>query len=304
VRFLPQRPPGGGETDRQGDHREHDVEHLASMVHDGHASHTDGMPELLEAEMYRAAMARTVGGRIVAMAPADPLVVPEGAALASGLLGTQVRAVTRRGKVLLVDVGAFVVGLRFGMTGRLIVGEHDPIPALAYGPSASDRRFDRWEVTVSPHQGGAPVSVRLSDPRRLARVLVDPDLSGLGPDAMEVDGTLLAQRLAGRRGPIKSVLMDQHVVAGLGNLLVDELLWRSGIAPTRPTRDLNVDEIECLAAELRPMLGELMQRGGSHRGDLSVELRRAGALCPMDGAPLQRRNIGARTAWSCSLHQR
>jgi len=274
------------------------------MVHGGHASHTDGVPELLEAEMYRAAMARAVGGRIVAMAPADPLVVPESAAVAAGLLGARVRSVTRHGKVVIVDVGGFVLGLRFGMTGRLIVGEHDPIPALAYGPSASDRRFDRWEVTVSPHRGGAPVSVRLSDPRRLARVLVDPDLSGLGPDAMDVDSTALAQRLRGRRGPIKSVLMDQHVVAGLGNLLVDELLWRCGIAPVRPTPDLGVDEIERLAVALRPMLSELMQRGGSHRGDLSVELRRAGAVCPMDGAPLQRRSIAGRTAWSCSLHQR
>jgi formamidopyrimidine-DNA glycosylase len=186
----------------------------------------------------------------------------------------------------------------------VIVGGDVPIAALAYGASTSGTRFDRWALQVQLDGSDDAVLVRLSDPRRLARVLLSPDLSDLGPDATEVDATVLGERLRGRRSPIKAVLLDQAVVAGLGNLLADELLWRCGVAPDRAASSLTGDEVANLAATLPVMLTELSARGGSHRGDLAADLRRAGAVCPLDGTGLVRRSIAGRTSWSCPLHQR
>lgn len=272
------------------------------MVQWAASGHTGGVPELLEAEMYRRALDRVRGWTVEVVGGDDPLVVPEAESVRAVLVGSVVREVTRHGKVVLMHNGRATVALRFGMTGRLIVGDDDPIPALAYGPSKTSKAYDRWTMRLSG--GPEPLTVRLSDPRRLARVVVDPDLSGLGPDAASVVPQALADRITRRRGPIKSVLMDQAVVAGLGNLLADEALWRAGIAPARPADRLANDEALRLAEVIPPMIDELLQRGGSHRGDLSVELRTPGARCPVDDTELVRRSIGGRTSWSCPHHQR
>ena len=75
--------------------------------------------------------------------------------------------------------------------------------------------------------------MRLHDPRRLGRVVLDPDIARLGPDVLTLRRRRARRALAGRRAPLKAVLLDQHAIAGLGNLLVDEVLWWSGIDPRR-----------------------------------------------------------------------
>lgn len=304
VRLEAKRPPQRDDPDGQRSHREQHVQHRFSMAYHTSTGHTRAVPELLEAEMYRRGLERIVGGEVVAVPIMDALVVPEGRALRDVLVGVRVHQVRRHGKVVTLHTERATVGLRFGMTGRVVVGGDEPIPALAYGPSAGGTRFDRWEVHLRRQETAELVSVRLSDPRRLARVQLNPDLSGLGPDATEVDATALGERLRGRRAPIKAVLLDQAVIAGLGNLLADELLWRCGVAPDRPADTLTAEEISTMAAALPRMLDQLMTRGGSHRGDLAVEMRRPGAACPLDGTMLARRSIGGRTSWSCPLHQR
>ena len=86
--------------------------------------------------------------------------------------------------------------------------------------------------------------------------------------------------------------MDQSVVAGIGNLLVDEALWRAGIDPARESRSLTPNELRRLHKHLRATLLELGERGGSHTGDLQDERRRDG-VCPKDGTPLLRRRWAA-----------
>jgi formamidopyrimidine-DNA glycosylase len=97
--------------------------------------------------------------------------------------------------------------------------------------------------------------------------------------------------------------MDQRRIAGLGNLLTDEILFRSGIDPARPAGELRPAQRRRLAAVVPATLDELLARGGSHTGDLQAS-RVRGGTCPRDGAPLLRRTIGGRTTYSCPRHQR
>jgi formamidopyrimidine-DNA glycosylase len=102
---------------------------------------------------------------------------------------------------------------------------------------------------------------------------------------------------------VKAVLMDQSRIAGLGNLLCDEALWRAAIDPGRAAATLDADEVRCLHRAIRDTLRVLGRRGGSHTGDLT-SARGPGLPCPRDGATLVRRTIGGRTTFSCPLHQR
>jgi len=97
--------------------------------------------------------------------------------------------------------------------------------------------------------------------------------------------------------------MDQSRLAGLGNLLTDEILWRAGFDPARASRSLVVDDVAQLRRTMRQTLRQLTRRGGSHMGDLQQSRDRNGS-CPIDGAALLRRTIGGRTTYSCPQHQR
>ena len=97
--------------------------------------------------------------------------------------------------------------------------------------------------------------------------------------------------------------MDQARIAGLGNLLTDETLWRAGFDPARAAGSLTADDVAKLRKTMRSTLRVLGRRGGSHLGDLQ-DSRQRGGLCPTDGAALLRRTIGGRTTYSCPQHQR
>ena len=97
--------------------------------------------------------------------------------------------------------------------------------------------------------------------------------------------------------------MDQRRLAGLGNLLTDEILWRAGLSPGRPGRLAVRPRASRLAATVRSTVAELTERGGSHTGELQPARRRDGH-CPRDGAPLRRETMGGRTTYWCPSHQR
>lgn len=268
----------------------------------GREGHTDWVPEGVEVELYRRALASTVGERIVHVERRDELVVPDGD-LVPVLTGRVITGARRHGKLLLMDTDGPVVGVHFGMTGRLVVGDTDPVGQLFYGPKApDDGRWDRLVLTVG-REGRPARLVRFSDPRRFGRVTLGADAGALGPDVWSVGVAALRSALSGRI-PVKAALLDQHRLAGLGNMLADELLWRVGIDPARPCASLSDADVERLQAALVPMLDELVERGGSHAGELAAVLRQPGAQCPVDGEELQRRSIGGRTTWSCPRHQR
>ena len=143
----------------------------------------------------------------------------------------------------------------------------------------------------------------MRDPRRLGGVELDPDEGRLGRRRQRGAPAELRDLLGRSHAPLKARLMDQSRLAGLGNLLVDETLWRAGLDPARPAGSLDPAELRRLHRHLRATLDELRDRGGSHTGDLQ-DARERGAVCPRDGAPLQRRTIGGRTTYSCPVHQR
>lgn len=257
------------------------------------------MPEGLEAEIWCRASQRLVGREIVdvwvdeRVAPAD---------LPAAVVGAHVAGVRRRGKILLFDLAgadANVLGFHFGMTGRLIVDGRAPIERLEYASGADRPEWDRLRLGT----GTVVAALRLNDPRRLGRVALDPDLSRLGPDALTLTSDQLSSSLRGRRAAIKTLLLDQEVVAGIGNLCADEVLLHAGLRPRRTVDSLGPQELDALASACRSHLPRMLARGGSTTGALSPELRAAIGACPLDGAPLARSTVGGRTTVWCPRHQ-
>ena len=197
-----------------------------------------------------------------------------------------------------VDVGATVLGIRFGMTGRPYVDDATPF-ALEYGASRDDPSWDRFILRFT--DGG---TLRINDPRRLGGIELDPDLDRIGPDALSLTLGQLRGALGTYTAPVKAVLLDQTRIGGLGNLLADEVLFRSGIDPARPAGSLADPEVRALHRAVRRALPELLELGGSHLGEFASAMRHPGARCPRDDAPMVRRTIGGRTSYSCPKHQR
>jgi formamidopyrimidine-DNA glycosylase len=259
------------------------------------------MPEMIEVELYRQVAELAVGRRIRRVDAPDPWYLKRGTSAAqvrSSLRGRVVVGTRRIGKLLLVDTDGPTIGLRFGMTGRLVVDGHAPIERLQYSSARDNPAWVRFALGFD----GAG-DLRMVDPRRLGGVELDPDESHLGVDARSVRPAQLRDLLARSRAPVKGWLLDQGRVAGVGNLLADEALWRAGIDPSRPAGSLGPAEVRRLHKHLVGTIDELTRRGGSHTGDLQVA-RVRGATCPRDGAPLERRTIGGRTTYSCPRHQR
>jgi len=261
---------------------------------------TGPLPELLEVEAYRRATAVVVGGVITAVQCPDPRFLRrtvDAAELSAALADAAVVAVERRGKVMLVCTDAgHTLGVRFAMTGRVIVDGHEPIPELKYGPRGGDTASPRFIMSTTAG------TVTVVDPRRLGSLHLDPDLTQLGPDASTLSVAELRSALECRR-PLKAVLLDQGRVAGLGNLLADESLWRARLAPGRPALDLDMDEERRLARTIVATVAQLGRRGGSHTGDLQAA-RDARGACPRCGTPLQVARIGGRTTLWCPVEQR
>lgn len=257
------------------------------------------MPELIEIETYRAQADAVVGRTIVAVPALDPLGLRgrDTEEVRAELVGLQIEATDRIGKLLLLVTDGPPIGLRFGMTGRLIVDDAASIERLEYG---STRDEPAWDRTVLEFDAG---TLRVRDPRRLGGLEVDPDTSLLGPDAASITAERLGAALTGSKAALKSRLLDQRRLAGLGNLLVDESLWRAGLDPARAAGELTDSDVASLAVTIVATVADLSARGGSHTGDLQPA-RERGATCPRDGTPLERRTIGGRTTYSCPRHQR
>ena len=274
--------------------------------------------------MYRRQAARVVGRTIAAVDAPDAWFVKgaEPAEVVAAVTGRRVAGARRHGKLLVLDLddgladdgpdtggpdagraagggddGGVRLGLRFGMTGRLIVDGAASIDRLEY---SSDRDEAAWNRFALHFTNGT--ELRLRDPRRLGGVALDPDEARLGVDALVAGGDDLARALGTSRAPLKARLMDQARVAGIGNLLADEILWRAGLDPARAAGGLAPTELAGLERALHDVLADLMARGGSHTGDVRQAAATDG-LCPRDGTPLVRRRVGGRTTVSCPQHQ-
>ncbi len=265
------------------------------------------MPELPEVESYRLLAEKTALGRpVAAVVRVDPRYLRTGpaaalgkAALGQAVVGRRFVAARRTGKLMLLDTdGGPTLGLHFGMTGTLVVDGRAGVDWLLYSSRKEEPRFEPFILRFAD---GGTLAVR--DPRRLGRVDLDPDESRLGIDLLALTCSALRSVLDASRAPLKARLLDQSRLAGLGNLMADEALWRAGLDPARRSGSLTPPEVRRLHRHLLRTASDLLARGGSHTGDL-VPARRPGGCCPRDGAGLVSRRVGGRTTWSCPRHQR
>jgi formamidopyrimidine-DNA glycosylase len=261
------------------------------------------MPEILEVELYRALAEKALERPIERVWMVDARYGRGGTTprrLQSALAGHSFTEARRRGKLLLLDTDdGPTLGVRFGMTGGLVVDGAEALDRLLYGPGVFGEQWVRARVTFA--DGG---HLLLHDPRRFGSLELAPDESRLGPDALTVTLPQLRAALGSggpRSAPLKARLMDQERLAGVGNLLADEILWRAGLDPERRT-SLSEPELRSLHTSLRATLRQLGRRGGSHMGNIMDE-RHVGGRCPKDGAELLTATVGGRTTWWCPVHQ-
>jgi formamidopyrimidine-DNA glycosylase len=252
------------------------------------------VPELPDVEGFRRVLAEHAIGRpIRAVDVLDSGVLRgvSGARLRRALVGHRFRSPRRHGKHLVVPVtprGAVL--FHFGMTG-----------SLEWEEDGERHRFDRVVF------GFAHGELRFRDLRKLHGIRWAPDsgavsriLDGLGPDAAELTADALQERLTGRRGQVKPALMDQSMVAGLGNLLVDEILWRARIEPHRSCSELDSPDVRRLHARMQTVLRQAIPTGRVPPRTTWLTGRRddpAGS-CPRCGTTLSHGRVGGRgTAW-------
>jgi formamidopyrimidine-DNA glycosylase len=244
------------------------------------------MPELPEAERARQQIERALGREIVAVDDTDTYVSRPHAPgeIAAALVGRRLVAAHRRGKFLWVetDDGGPDLGLHLGMAGRIVVDE-PPAPG-------------KWDRFVLEFADGGRLALR--DKRRLGRAVLEPDYSHVGPDAAEVGRDEFRARVGRGGAPLKARLLDQGVIAGVGNLLADEALWRARLSPRLAAGSLSVEQLDALRRAVRAATRDAIKLGGAHTGHL-IPHRERGGTCPRCGGPLSRDTIGGRTTYWC-----
>lgn len=259
------------------------------------------MPEGVEIEYYRRSSLSGLDREIVEVVAEDDWFLKENTTsegVTAALLGQEFVAARRIGKLLILDLSSGErLGLRFGMTGRLLVDDSASIEYLEYSSKRDDPAWDRFSVVFAD---GGRLAIR--DPRRLGGVVLNPDESLLGVDLFTISAEQLRKRVLVGNVALKSRLMDQKRIAGVGNLIADETLWRAGLDPAQPAGGVSESDALHLVETLRSTLADFVRDGGSHTGELQ-DFRQRGASCPRDGHELQRRTIGGRTTYSCPLHQ-
>ncbi len=241
------------------------------------------MPELPEVETVMRGLAAVLDGARITRAETrrDGLRWPFPPALRQVLTGARVEGLRRRGKYMLVRLeGRDSLLVHLGMSGRMVarrIGE-DPAPSLGPQGAASDARgaaADLHEHVVLETDHGWRIG--FVDPRRFGSLDLAPRdaedghrlLAALGPEPLEdaFDAAALHAALAGRRTPIKAALLDQSVVAGLGNIYVCEALFRAGIAPTRQAAGVTAEDAARLVPAIKGVLAEAIAAGGSSLRD-------------------------------------
>jgi len=243
------------------------------------------VPELPEAERARQQIEQVLGREIVAVDDRDAYVCRPHARgeIAEALTGHRLTAAHRRGKFMWAQTdGGPELGLHLGMAGRLVV----------------DQEPDQhgWDRFVIEFDGGGRLALR--DKRRLARAVLEPDFSHVGPDAGEVSRMEFRRRVGRGSAPLKARLLDQRAVSGIGNLMADDILWRAGLSPRRPSGGLSDAELDALRRTVRAAVRSAIRKGGAHTGRLNPQ-RRRGGRCPRCGRELQRAKVGGRTTFWC-----
>jgi formamidopyrimidine-DNA glycosylase len=275
------------------------------------------MPELPEVEVTRRRIAPLALGRTiieVRASGARPVFLTRPARLRAKLLGRRIEAVERRGKYLLFrldDGGAF--GIHLGMTGQLLSAEG------LRGPRATADRHIHLCLRFA--DGGSELFLR--DPRQFGRVFelgsgkATERLDRLGPDALAIGEAEFSFRVRQRRATIKAVLLDQKLLAGVGNIYADEALFAASLRPTRRANCLTETECSRLLRAVKNLLRRAIVLGGTTvsdfvhpdggEGAFGPRCRvygREGRPCRRCGAPIRRELLAQRSAHYCPVCQR
>jgi formamidopyrimidine-DNA glycosylase len=229
------------------------------------------MPELPEVETVRRGLAPVLEGARIARAEVNrpDLRWPLPDRMADRLTGRRVLALRRRSKYILADLDqGETLLVHLGMSGRMLVS------GAMLGQFHHDHPAPQKHDHVVLHmEGGARVT--FNDARRFGAMDLMPTggahplLDGLGPEPFgnDFNEPYLAARLKGRRTPIKAALLDQRIVAGLGNIYVAETLFRARISPLRLAGDLVPKAVRALVPVIRDVLSEAIEAGGSSLRD-------------------------------------
>jgi formamidopyrimidine-DNA glycosylase len=271
------------------------------------------VPELPEVESARRVIERAaLGRRIVDVDDSDRYECRphQPGEIRAALLGRRLTAARRRGKSMWCDTSGAgrsraagpALGIHLGMSGKIVIadGRGHEVDGGDYwerGRAPGDYRFSRFRLTFA--DGGA---LLLIDPRRLGRVRLDPPVEALGPDAGEITAAAFRSALAAGATAVKARLLDQDAIAGIGNLLADQILWSAKIHPARPVGALSAAEVGRLLQATRQAIAAAVAGGGVHTLRV-VEFRRAEARCPRCGSPMRRGVVGGRTTWWCAREQ-
>ena len=222
------------------------------------------MPELPEVEVVRTAMEKEMRTRVIENVEVRrrDLRVPISNDFESVFAGQRVDTLVRRGKYIIVSLeNARTAVLHLGMSGRIFIHP----PDYAYEPAKHDH------VILNLNGGGRVV---FQDPRRFGMFYLTPanwswdeqaPFSRMGPEPLSNDfhGEALWQRLRNKKTPIKTALLDQNVVAGVGNIYACEALFMAQIHPETRARDVPREKLEDLARAIRDVLQKAIAAGGS-----------------------------------------
>ena len=288
------------------------------------------MPELPEVETVRRGLAKVMEGRVLTHVVVNrgDLRWPLPAHFAERITGQTVRVLGRRAKYLTLELSSGdILIAHLGMSGRMVIdrpGTTPSAPGLYHRDATTNGLHEHIAFQVDGRTW-----VRFSDPRRFGMMdLVPRDdfskhrlIASLGPEPMDeaFDGPTLARRLKGKRTPIKAALLDQRVVAGLGNIYVCESLFYAGISPRRLATRVQGERADRLVAAIKHVLAEAIEAGGSslrdHRqasGELGYFQHRF-AVCDREGMKcpdcdcdrtIRRITQSGRSTFYCAMRQR
>lgn len=275
------------------------------------------MPELPEVETTRLGLLPLLGqtvAKVIIRNPAMRWPIP--GHLPQTLLNQQLLELKRRGKYILArfainGVGSGSLILHLGMSGRICLLQQDE-------PAA---KHDHFELHFTDGQ-----VLRLHDPRRFGAVLwVEGDenghalLSVLGPEPLDAafDGDWLYRQIRTRTAPIKNVIMDSHLVVGVGNIYASESLFRAGINPLMPANKVSKAKCRRLAEEIKSTLQDALKAGGSSLRDFFgadgnpgyfqqeyFVYGRTGQACRKCSRPIKMLRVGQRSTFYCTTCQR
>jgi formamidopyrimidine-DNA glycosylase len=270
------------------------------------------VPELPEVETARRLIAdKALHRRITGVDDADTFVCRPHTPgqLREALTGRTLTAARRRGKTMWCETSGIGrsagpgpdLGIHLGMSGRIVVVTGDEA-AEGGGPRRRDAqpRKPEWSRFALEFADGG--SLVLFDKRRLGRIRLNPDTDALGPDAEEV--TLAEFRRLITKGTIavKARLLDQSKIAGVGNLLADEVLWTARVAPAARVDSLRPEDAGRLYRALQAALKSAIVKGGVHTGEV-ISARHPGGTCPRCGAEMVHGTVAGRSTWWCSREQ-